>query len=38
MKLTELRISNFKCFGPEPEKISIVDSTTFLIDPFYTHP
>ncbi|MEQ8852705.1 AAA family ATPase [Gimesia sp.] len=33
MKLIELRISNFKCFGPEPVKVSFIDSTTFLIGP-----
>ena len=33
MKLQELRISNFKCFGPEPEKISFDESTTIIIGP-----
>lgn len=33
MKLQELRISNFKCFGPEPEKISFDESNTIIIGP-----
>lgn len=33
MKLKELRISNFKCFGPQVEKIFFDESTTFIIGP-----
>jgi len=33
MKLQELRISNFKCFGSEPEKISFEELTTIIIGP-----
>ena len=33
MKLQELRISNFQCFGAKPEKISFDESTTIIIGP-----
>ncbi|MEZ4706580.1 MAG: AAA family ATPase [Caldilineaceae bacterium] len=33
MKLKELRISNFQCFGNESAKISFDDSTTIIIGP-----
>lgn len=33
MKLKEIRISNFKCFGPETATVSFEDSTTFIIGP-----
>lgn len=33
MNLKELRISNFRCFGAEPEKVSFDESTTVIIGP-----